>query len=138
MPRILIVDDEAAIVSMLRIAFESASFEVETAQSAKEAESRLGKSRFDIVMTDMRMETPGAGYEVVRKARGLEPRPAIAILTAFPIPSAEWQLSGADLLVVKGTDVLSLPNKLRALLKQRPRSEKEGYPDSHDGRTGTR
>jgi DNA-binding response OmpR family regulator len=118
MPRILIVDDEPAILSLLRTILESESFEVETARSAAEAKLRLGQQHFDLVMTDMRMESPIAGYDVVRAARKLNPRPAVAILTAFPIPASDWRSSGADALMVKGMDVLSVPQKLRALLQR--------------------
>lgn len=119
MPRILIVDDEAPILSMLETIFELASFEVETARSAAEAKSRLQDAGFDVVMTDMRMEKPNSGYDVVRAARKLQPRPAIAILTAFPISPADWRPSGADALLIKGVDVLDLPGKLLTLLKTR-------------------
>jgi CheY-like chemotaxis protein len=119
MPRILIVDDEASILNMLETIFELASFQVETANSAAEAKSRLQETKFDVVMTDMRMEKPNSGYEVVRAARQLQPRPAIAILTAFPISPTDWRPSGADALLLKGADVLDLPRKLQALLKMR-------------------
>ena len=119
MARILIVDDEAPIVNMLETIFELASFEVKTARSAEEAKSRLQETSFDVVMTDMRMEKPNSGYDVVRAARQLQPRPAIAILTAFPISPAEWRPSGADALLIKGMDVLDLPRKLQALIKSR-------------------
>ena len=113
--RILIVDDEPAILGMLKILLESSSFQVETATSAAKAKELLRESAFDIVLTDMRMETPTAGYDVVRCARERRPRPAIAILTAFPISPSEWRPSGADALLVKGTSVLSLPDTLRSL-----------------------
>jgi len=122
MSRILIVDDEPAIVGLLKSVLQLASFEIETARSAAEAKLRLLENHFDIVLTDMRMETPVAGFEVVRAARQLEPRPAIAILTAFPISPAEWRPSGADALIVKGTNIMNLPDKLRSLLKIRPKS----------------
>lgn len=118
MPRILIVDDEPAILGLLRTILESESFEVETARSAAEAKLRLSQQHFDLVLTDMRMESPIAGYDVVRAARKLNPRPAVAILTAFPIPASDWRSSGADALMVKGMDVLSVPQKLRALLQR--------------------
>jgi DNA-binding response OmpR family regulator len=123
MSRILIVDDEASILNMLRSVLEIASFEIEVAKSAADAKSRLSEQTFDIVLTDMRMETPTAGYEVIRIAKQLSPRPAIAILTAFPMSPADWRPSGADALLVKGQDILSLPDKLRALVKQRPQGE---------------
>jgi DNA-binding response OmpR family regulator len=123
MSRILIVDDEPSILNMLRAVLEIASFEIEVAKSAADAKSRLSEKAFDLVLTDMRMETPAAGYEVIRAAKQLSPRPAIAILTAFPISSADWRPSGADALLVKGQDILSLPDKLRALVQQRPKGE---------------
>jgi hypothetical protein len=71
------------------------------------------------VLTDMKMETPTAGYDVIRAARQLRPRPAIAILTAFPISPAEWKPSGADALFVKGMELMNLPERLKTLIKQR-------------------
>lgn len=117
MTRILIVDDEASIVGMLKLVLESAAFQVETARSAAQARECLQQSEFDIVLTDMRMETPKAGYDVVRAARKLEPRPAVAILTAFPISGSEWKQSGADALLVKGSDLMRLPEILLSLRK---------------------
>jgi CheY-like chemotaxis protein len=123
--RILIVDDEPAILGLLKSVLELASFEIEAARSAEEAKLRLSEKRFDIVLTDMRMETPAAGFEVVRAARQLRPRPVIAILTAFPISAAEWRPSGADALIVKGTNIMNLPDKLHSLIKMQPRSERD-------------
>jgi CheY-like chemotaxis protein len=84
---------------------------------------------FDLILTDMRMETPLAGYEVVRAAHQIRPRPAIVILTAFPIPSSDWRASGADALLVKGADILDLPEKLQTLVKQRARIQERVDPD---------
>jgi two-component system response regulator PilR (NtrC family) len=117
MIRVLIVDDEDAILTMLKLVLESAAFQVETAHSAAQAQSCLQKEAFDVVLTDMRMESATAGYDVVRAARQLRPRPAIAILTAFPIAASEWRKSGADALLIKGSEVLRLPETLQSLRK---------------------
>ena len=129
MLRILIVDDEAAIIGLLKTVLESSSFEVHVAKSAADAKSRLDESTFDLVLTDMRMETPLAGYEVVRAARQIRPRPATVILTAFPIPSSDWRPSGADALLVKGADILDLPNKLQDIFKQHAQRETQQSSD---------
>jgi CheY-like chemotaxis protein len=126
--RVLIVDDETSILNLLKTVLEASSFEVETAKSATEAKSRLRQTKFDLVLTDMRMETPIAGYDVVRAAQRLNPRPAVAILTAFPIPSSDWRSSGADALLVKGTNIMDLPQKLQSLLKLRPQREEKSDP----------
>jgi CheY-like chemotaxis protein len=117
MLRVLLVDDEPAILRLLQTILALAEFEVATSTSAAGAVERLQKERFDLVLTDMRMETPTAGYEVVKAASKLQPRPKIVILTAFPVPAAQWKQSGADALVVKGTDICKLPEQLRGLMK---------------------
>ena len=121
--RILIVDDEPAILGLLKSVLELSSFEPHIARSAAEARMILSEQTFDIVLTDMRMETTTAGFDVVRAAHQLDPRPVIAILTAFPMSPAEWRPSGADVLLVKGADLMSLPEKLMNLRKVQVRAE---------------
>jgi CheY-like chemotaxis protein len=133
MLRILMVDDEAAILTMLKIVMESASFQVETAHSAAQGVASLKSEKFDFVLTDMRMETPNAGYDVIRAARQIQPRPVIAILTAFPIASAEWKQSGADALLIKGSEVLRLPETLLSLRKALTAREVAPMPQAVGG-----
>jgi CheY-like chemotaxis protein len=123
MPRILLVDDEAAILGMLRAVLEPSGFEVQVARSAAEAQKTIRENSFDVVLTDMRMESPRSGYDVVRAACQLPRRPAIAILTAFPIPAHEWRPSGADALLIKGSDVLKLPETLLSLIRIQAQKE---------------
>src|SRR5262249_8262234 len=103
-PRILIVDDEASILSLLRLVLESESYEVATAASGAEATRKLGEESFDLIITDIRMETPTAGFDVVRTARRHQPDAPVALLTAFPVPTSDWKQAGADTLFIKGTD----------------------------------
>lgn len=70
------------------------------------------------MVTDLRMETPLAGFDIVQAATRLSPQPVTIILTAFPVPTDQWQRSGADALLVKGTETLALPKRLKAVLQQ--------------------
>lgn len=119
MPKVLLVDDEDAIRSMLATLLETHGFSVVTADSAAAGSAKLAAEPVDIVITDLRMESPLAGFEVVRVARERTPRPLIVVLTAFPVPSSEWKKAGADQLWVKGMNTLGLPNRLKALLSRR-------------------
>ena len=103
-PRILIVDDEPSIVALLRLVLEGENYEVETAASGAEAIRKLAEQSFELVLTDLRMETPTAGFEVVRSARRNFPDMPVAVLTAFPVPTNDWRQAGADVLFMKGTD----------------------------------
>src|SRR5215475_14344967 len=67
--RILLVDDELAILLTLRAILEMNGFEVDTAASAKEAQNKLKNNTYEMVITDMRMEDEKSGYDVIRVAR---------------------------------------------------------------------
>jgi CheY-like chemotaxis protein len=119
MYNVLLIDDEPAILSLLTDVLEMDEFAVTTASSAREGVARLAEQEFDLVITDLRMESPMAGFEVVTAAHGLIPRPVTVLLTAFPVPADEWQRAGADALLVKGADSLTLPKRLKLLLEQK-------------------
>lgn len=114
--RILLADDELAILLTLKAILEMNGFEVETAASAREASEKLDSSHFDMVITDMRMETETAGYDVIRAARKQQYDPATAILTAYPALGTDWKNSGAQSLLVKPMNTQNLLRQIEALL----------------------
>jgi len=118
----LLVDDEESILRLFQAVLQMHGFEVSTASSAHLGIARLTERNFDVVVTDLRMETPLAGFDVVAAANQVEPRPVIVVLTAFPVPAAEWKRTGADALYVKGMNPLGLPDQLKALLNSAPQS----------------
>jgi DNA-binding NtrC family response regulator len=114
--RILIVDDELAILLTLKAILEMNGFEVETASSAREAEQKLCAGRFGMVITDMRMENETSGFEVIRAARLQAYNPATAILTAYPNLGGDWKTAGAESLLVKPMNTGDLLRQIEALL----------------------
>jgi DNA-binding response OmpR family regulator len=114
--RILLVDDELAILLTLKAILEINGFEVETAASAKEAKGKLPQAAYHMVITDMRMETETAGYDVIREAKKQEYDPAVAILTAFPLLGSDWKEEGADSMLVKPMNTNDLLRQIEALL----------------------
>ena len=114
--RILLVDDELAILLTLKAVLEINGFEVETAASAKEARNKLENAEYDMVITDMRMEHETSGYDVIYAAREQKYNPATAILTAYPVPGDEWQTRGAQSLLVKPVNTPDLLRQIEALL----------------------
>ena len=78
--RVLIVDDEPAVLAALQLAFEDdAAFEVMRASSAEEALALAARQAFDVVVTDKNL--PGdSGLELVRALRdGGHAQPVILI-----------------------------------------------------------
>src|SRR5271156_1490359 len=145
--RILLVDDELAILLTLKAVLEMNDFEVETAASAREARTKLRASTFHMVITDMRMENESAGLDVVRTAKQASYQPAVAMLTAFPVPGSEWRDEGMDEMLVKPMNIMNLLRQIEALLvthedKKQKSAQKlsaaAGAPAKIAGRTGAR
>jgi len=114
--RILLVDDELAILLTLKAVLEIHGFDVETAASAREAKSKLKANTYHMVITDMRMENESAGLEVVEAAKKAPYNPAVAMLTAFPLAGADWREQGMDQVLVKPMNTSDLLLQLEALL----------------------
>lgn len=114
--RILLVDDELAILLTLKAVLEINGFEVETAASAREAKSKIKNSQYHLVITDMRMESESAGLDVVQAAKKAPYKPATAMLTAFPLPGSEWQELSAEEMLVKPMNTQALVSQIEALL----------------------
>jgi DNA-binding response OmpR family regulator len=114
--RILLVDDEVAVLLTLKAVLEISGFEVDTAASAREGRSKLHTHEYNMVITDMRMESEASGLEVIEAARAAAYRPAVALLTAFPAAEEDWQEMGADKLLVKPMHTRVLLEQLEKLL----------------------
>lgn len=115
--RILLVDDEVAVLLTMKAVLEISGFDVDTAASAREAKARLKRRVYDMVITDMRMESEEAGREVIVAARTAPYHPAVALLTAFPLDEADVVDMGADKMLVKATHTRVLLGQLDKLLE---------------------
>ena len=114
--RILLVDDDAAVLLTLKAVLELNQFDVQTAASAAEAIKKLGADIYDMVITDSRMETDDAGFHVIRAATQQSYRPATALLTAYPPRNVDWQNNGVQSLLVKPIGTQDLLRQIEALL----------------------
>src|SRR5208283_465065 len=114
--RILLVDDELAILLTLHAILGMNGFEVDTAASTREAEQKLKTGTYEMVITDMRMGSETAGYDVIRMARRQPYDPATAILTAYPSLGNEWRIKGAQSMLVKPVNTEELLRQLESLL----------------------
>lgn len=115
----LLVDDEETVRTLLATVLEQTDFSVQRAESAASAVRLLQSEDFDVVITDLRMETPLAGYEVCRFCHQLKPSPLVVILTAYPVPTSDWQSAGADVLFTKGLSIIKFATTIRELLEVR-------------------
>ena len=79
--KILLVDDETAILDTLQILFRGEGWDVSVADSGPKALAALEDEKPDLVLTDIRM--PGAtGLEVLTEARKVDPEMPVILMTA--------------------------------------------------------
>jgi DNA-binding NtrC family response regulator len=114
--RLLLVDDDVAVLLTLKAVLEFHGFEVETAASTREALARLESSTFQMVISDLRMESEDAGLKVLLAARLQSYDPATALLTAYPPSGEHWQKEHSESLLIKPLGTNDLLRQVEALL----------------------
>mgnify|MGYP006267983359 CR=1 FL=1 len=79
---IIIVDDDASLLRMLKERFLLEGYHCETATSAESALELIKKTPFDILLTDIAF--PGMkGFELTRKVKKLRPETMVILMTGF-------------------------------------------------------
>ena len=89
------------------------------AASGKAAKAALVQTSFDVILTDLSMESTTAGYEVVHAAQTQTRKPVTLVLSGFPELLDKWQAEGADAGLQKPTDVPELLEAIHRLVRNR-------------------
>lgn len=79
--RVLVAEDNPACRLTLQTVLEAGGYRVDSAASAAEAVSLLDQCEYALVLSDLVMESPEAGLQVIAHARTKPYRPATAIVT---------------------------------------------------------
>ncbi len=116
--KILIIDDDPAILKVLGMILEQRGFEVHKALRAEEGLRVAYRTQPDLVVLDIMLPEMD-GYEVLRRLRELSDVPII-FLTAVdgPKQSAKGLNMGADDYIAKPYDVDELEARIRARLRR--------------------
>jgi two-component system response regulator AtoC len=80
--RVLVVDDEKAMVLALKGLLSKEGYQVETAGNGEEALRRLETGNFHLVITDLSMNGVG-GLQVLERGRAIDPDLAVIMITAY-------------------------------------------------------
>jgi DNA-binding response OmpR family regulator len=117
--RILVVDDEPAILDAVSYALRAEGFEVERECDGEDALEAGRDKEYDLVILDVRL--PGlSGIEVCRRLRA-ESEVPILMLTALDaeVDRVLGLEAGADDYVTKPFSVAELVSRVRAILRRR-------------------
>ncbi|MFW6191892.1 MAG: sigma-54-dependent transcriptional regulator [Gemmatimonadota bacterium] len=125
--RIVIVEDDADLRTLLVTEMEEAGYEVRSVGTAEEAQKVLVDRAADLVISDLRL--PGSdGLQLLRRSRALDPPPAFLVITAFGTieKAVECLQEGADDFLTKPLDLEHLRLTVERTLR-RARLEREVY-----------
>lgn len=134
-PLVLVVEDEAAIATMLRYNLEKQGFRVEEAGDGQEALDLIGETTPDLVLLDWMLPTL-SGIEVCRQIRRRQETrtlPVIMVTARAEDQDAVRALNiGADDYVSKPFSMEGLLARVRALLRRSGAVSAKGALEFHD------
>jgi CheY-like chemotaxis protein len=118
--RVLLVDDDPTSRLTLQTVLEASGYHVDSAASAAEAVGKLDEQEYQLVLSDLQMESPEAGLKVLAHARMMAYKPATAIVTTYqntksPQTTPQKQVR----TLVKPEDVPGLLAKVANLISER-------------------
>jgi DNA-binding response OmpR family regulator len=126
--RLLFVDDEENIRTLLPVILRKEGFDVTVAATVPEALDFINRQKFEVLLADLNIGQPGDGFTVVSAMRRTQPEVATFILTGYPdFQSAlEAIRQQVDDYLTKPADIANLVETLKTKLKQPRRIRKHG------------
>ncbi|MBP3556503.1 MAG: sigma-54-dependent Fis family transcriptional regulator [Thermoguttaceae bacterium] len=113
---VLVVDDEPAHAEVVAAALEKINAVCVVVHSQREALDAIKRRAFDVVVTDLMLETNDAGLEVLRAAKQERPETEVVLMTAFNgvETAVEAMLEGAFNYLQKPLDL----KRLRSIVQK--------------------
>jgi CheY-like chemotaxis protein len=116
--RVLLVDGDVTSRLTLQTVLEAGGYQVDAAASAAEAVGKLDDGEYELVLTDLRMESPEAGLQVLAHARMMEYKPATALITSYRDPRGRNQKESSTVLI-EPEDLPGLLGRVADLISER-------------------
>jgi two-component system, OmpR family, phosphate regulon response regulator PhoB len=134
-PTILVVEDEAALVTMLRYNLEKQGFRVEEAGDGDEALVRIVETKPDLVLLDWMLPSL-SGIEVCRQIRRRSSTRDVPIIMLTARTEDQDMVrglnTGADDYIIKPFSTEALLARIRALLRRAAPATDRGSLTFHD------
>jgi len=122
--RLLIVDDEEAILFAMGDFLVRSGYQVDRASSRQEAERLLAGEPYSLAIVDLRLGAtePRGGLDLLRRIRESSPQTQTILLTAYGSPEVEAELAalGAGRMLSKPQPLTRLASEVSELLAGRP------------------
>jgi CheY-like chemotaxis protein len=116
--RVLLVDDDPTARLTLQTVLRASGYHVDAAASAAEAVGKLDAAEYELVLTDLHMESPEAGLKVLAHARLMEYKPATALITTYR-DSTRPSRDPKRMVLIEPEDLPGLLTKVAELVSER-------------------
>jgi len=110
--RVLIIDDEIDIQSVLKETLEYEGFQVDTAASSEQAKKYLDHTIYKLILVDIRLEGSLSGVDVVELCKSIPSKPKVAVISATPYKLLKSMFEERG-LIFSIVDYLEKPNDLK-------------------------
>lgn len=118
-PRVLVVDDEEAILLAMKDYLEHRGYHVDCAGGLDDAEALIDTESYAVVIVDLRLSAAeqAGGLRLLRYVRQSSPETRTVLLTAYGSPEAEAEARriGVDALLAKSDGLGEVAAVLRGL-----------------------
>ena len=118
--RILVVDDSKECREICQRVLQKEGYGVQSVDSAKKALDELETTRFDLVITDLKMPEMD-GLSLLKKVKEIDPKIFVIVMTGYPREESKTQAIelGASGYLAKPLDVSELVSVVKGCLKRR-------------------
>src|SRR5580692_3842932 len=115
--KILLVDDDEILNTIMRSLLEREGFDVTVASSVADALKLISSEQYDVLLSDLHMPGAADGLTVISAMRHVNPKAIALLLSGFPEMDAAAKaiLRQADEILLKDSDF----EKLVASIKHR-------------------
>ena len=117
MKKILVIDDEAMIVDVMKVILEDMGYQVTGFQNSQEGETDALKNNYDLILVDVRMPEKN-GIDLMHEVKAKYPDLPVVIITGYPLayPPEKAMAEGADGYIAKPFRINQIDKLLAKLL----------------------
>lgn len=117
--RVLLVDDNPTSRLTLQTVLKAGGYHVDAAASGAEAIGKLDGAEYELVLSDLQMESPEAGLRVLAHARLMDYKPATALVTTYQDSTTGRSRGNTRSMLIESEDLPELMSRVAQLISER-------------------
>ena len=108
--KVLLVDDDDAVRTMMTLTLEHKGFGVVSAANVTQALSLITTENFDVLITDLHMPNPSDGFAVITAMRHIQPKALTLLVSGYPDVK-----SAMDAILLEADQIIEKPFETKTL-----------------------